>query len=321
MRRSDYDVTNSIRTTDPATVGVEVIRLYKGLYDNAAAPELERAFGDAGALYAGQHPEYYPCDTEYHDIQHVMDVTLAMARLMDGYQHSRRSHEVAISKEIFIVGVLAALFHDFGYLRRRTDRRHRYGAEYTLTHVSRGSNFLRHYLRELGLPHLANIAATLIHYTGYERPAETIRIADVLLRRIGQMLGTADIIAQMSDRCYLEKCRSRLYPEFVLGGLAGRRLVGQRSLPLFSSGDELVQKTPAFYQSATKRLDMQLARAYEYASCHFGGRNLYLEEMQKNVRYAQLVAHAPKDDLLRRQPPNTLAAGVEPYPRGLIGIA
>jgi hypothetical protein len=321
MRRSDHDVTNSIRTTDPAAVGAEVIRLYKGLYDNAPAPELERAFGDAAALYAGQRPEYYPCDTEYHDIQHVLDVTLAMARLMDGYQRSRQPQEGSISNETFIVGVLAALFHDFGYLRRRTDRRHRYGAEYTLTHVSRGSDFLRHYLRALGLAHLAKITATLVHYTGYERPAETIRIADTLLRRIGQMLGTADIIAQMSDRCYLEKCRSRLYPEFVLGGLAGRRLVGQRSLPMFSSGDELVQKTPAFYKSATKRLDMQLARSYEYASRHFGGHNLYLDEMQKNVLYAQLVAQEPSMDLLRRQPPHTLADGVEPYPKGLIGLA
>ena len=33
MRRCDFDVTNSIRTTDPAAVGAEVIRLYKRLYD------------------------------------------------------------------------------------------------------------------------------------------------------------------------------------------------------------------------------------------------------------------------------------------------
>jgi hypothetical protein len=321
MRRNDYDVTNSIRTTDPAGVAAEVVRLYKGLYDNAPALQLERAFADTAALYAGQHPEYYPCDTEYHDIQHVLDVTLAMARLMDGYQRYRRTDEEPISNEIFMVGVLAALFHDFGYLRRRTDRKHRYGAEYTLTHVSRGALFLRRYLRELDLAHKANVAATLVHYTGYERPAETIRIADTLLRRVGQMLGTADIIAQMSDRCYLEKCRSRLYPEFVLGGLAGRRLVGQRLLPMFSSGDDLVKKTPDFYQGATKRLDLQLARAYEYAASHFGGHNLYLDEIQKNVRHAERVAHEPPQGLLRRKPPNTLAAGVEPYPKGLIGLS
>jgi hypothetical protein len=145
----------------------------------------------------------------------------------------------------------------------------------------------------------------LVHYTGYERPAETIRVDDTLLRRVGQMLGTADIIAQMSDRCYLEKCRDRLYPEFVLGGLAGRRRAGMLKLPVFASGRDLVHKTPAFYESAVKRLDLQLARSYELARSHFGGDNPYLDEIGKNVRYAERIASTP-DAELRRQPPSTL---------------
>src|SRR5438876_7318205 len=199
MRRNDHDVTDSVRTTDPAAVGAEVVRLSRSLFNGARVPELERAFSDAAAMYAGAHPEYCACDTGYHDIQHVLDVTLAMARLIEGYQRSRRNGDEPMTRELFIVGVLAALFHDFGYLRRRTDRRHRYGAEYTLTHVSRGATYLRGYLRELGLAHLGKIAATIVHFTGYERPVETIRLSDTLLRRIGQMLGTADIIEQMAD--------------------------------------------------------------------------------------------------------------------------
>jgi hypothetical protein len=320
MRRNDYDVSNSVRTTDATAVAGEVVRLFKGLYQ-VPAPELERAFQDAAALYRGEHPDYHPCDTEYHDLQHILDVTLAMARLMDGYERSRRSGEPPLGRELFIVGVLAALFHDFGYLRRRQDRRHRFGAEYTLTHVSRGAAFLRRYLRDLGLAHLARLAGTLVHFTGYERPAETIRLSDTLLRRVGHMLGTADIIAQMSDRCYLEKCRSRLYPEFVLGSLAGRKLAGKRTLPTFASGDDLVQRTPAFYHGATRRLDLQLARAYDYAGRHFGGENLYLSEMQKNVQYAQLVAQAPNiGEALRREPPSTLEPEVEPYPQDLLKV-
>jgi hypothetical protein len=161
-----------------------------------------------------------------------------------------------------------------------------------------------------------------VHYTGYERPTETIRVSDTLLRRVGHMLGTADILAQMSDRCYLEKCRDRLFPEFVLGALAGRKLARRRQLPSFASGYELVQKTPGFYANASKRLDLQLARAYEYAARHFGGQNLYLEAMQKNVRHAEIVAQAPQpDEHLRRQPPHTLQPEVEPYPRDLMTLA
>jgi hypothetical protein len=305
MRRNDYDVTDSIRTTDPKAVGAEVERIYRGLYD-APAARLRRAFRDAARLYRGEHPQYLPCDTGYHDIQHVLDVTLAMARLMDGYQRSRRDADKPLPREVFVIGILAALFHDFGYLRRRNDRTHRFGAEYTLVHVSRGATFLRGYARSLGLHALARAASVLVHYTGYERAAESIRIADPLLRRVGHMLGTADIIAQMSDRCYLEKCRDRLYPEFVLGGLAGRKLAKARKLPHFTSSEDLVHKTPAFYESAQRRLDLQLARAYEYAAVHFGGPNPYLEEMEKNVRHAQELARRDSMDRLRRSPPSTL---------------
>ena len=324
MRRNDHDVSDRIRTTDLDEVAEEVIRLYRALYDGTASSTLEHAFADLGRLYGGKHPDYLPCDTEYHDIQHVLDVTLAMARLMDGYERSRTGtrscvgDSPALPAACFALGVITALFHDFGYLRKRGDRRHRYGAEYTLTHVTRGSKYLHRYLPRVGLKRYASAGATLVHYTGYERPAETIPLNDTLLRRVGHMLGTADIIAQMADRCYLEKCRDRLFPEFVLGGLACKKLPGGRTQILFSSGDDLVRKTPGFYMNAAKRLDLQLARAYEYAERHFKGQNLYLEEMQKNVRYAQAVADAPSADMLRRAPPSTLAKGVEPYPRDLV---
>ena len=322
MRRNDHDVTDKIRTTDLKQVSAEVMRLYRGLYNGTPSDSIERAFTDIARLYAGEHPDYKPCDTEYHDIQHILDVTLAMARLMDGYERSRDAKRAGDTPPLpaacFSLGVITALFHDFGYLRRRTDRRHRYGAEYTLTHVTRGSHHLQVYLPSIGLKRYADAGSTLVHYTGYERPAETIPLNDTLLRRVGHMLGTADIIAQMSDRCYLEKCRDRLYPEFVLGGLTKKKLPGGRTQVLFTSGDDLVRKTPDFYMNAAKRLDMQLARAYEYAARHFKGQNLYLEEMQKNVRYAKAVGDAPTGGTLRRTPPRTLKKGVEPYPRDLM---
>ena len=303
MRRSDHDVADSVRTTDPAAVAAEVIRVAHRLYPDAPAPALERAFTDAGRMYRGEHRDYLPCDTEYHDIQHVLDVTLAMARLMDGYRRGGRNGYPALGKQLFLVGILAALFHDFGYLRRRNDHKHRNGAEYTLIHVSRGAAFLRGYLRDLGVSEtLAGAASALVHFTGYERAVDTIRLPDEALRRVGLMLGTADIIAQMSDRCYLEKCRDRLYPEFVLGKLGG-----------FSSAEDLVLKTPKFYEGACRRLDDKLGRSYEYAARHFGGPNLYLDEMRKNIDYAQRVARLNNSAgavsrHLRRKPPKTLVS-------------
>jgi hypothetical protein len=315
MRGNCYDVTGAIRTTEAGEVGTEVVRLFGKLFASADAEPLERAFDDAVRLYQGADPAYWPCETEYHDIQHVLDVTLAMARLMDGYQRSLRAADEALSPELYTVGALAALFHDFGYLRKRNDHRHRYGAEYTLTHVSRGAVFLRAYARELGLSDtLAVLGGTLLHFTGYERRPEAIRIGAGLSRRLGELLGTADIIAQMSDRCYLEKCRDRLYPEFVLGALGAPRAAVP--LPSFASGADLVAKTPTFYEHAVRRLNNPLGCAYEYAARHFGGPNLYIDAMRCNAAYA-----ADGAAVLRRKPPSTLRPEVQPYPRDLFGLA
>jgi hypothetical protein len=242
-------------------------------------------------------------------------VTLAMARLMHGYEKSRERDGETLGPSLFVAGALGALFHDFGYLRRHNDHRHRYGAEYTVTHVSRGAAFLREYMRKLGFSEeLARLAATLQHFTGYERKAQAIRIGRGLPRLVGQMLGSADIIAQMSDRCYLEKCRDRLYPEFVLGALGAPKKAPK--LPTFASGDELVAKTPTFYEGATRRLNDDLGHAYEYAARYFDGDNPYLDGMKKNVSHAAQPA-----PVLRRRPPSTLLPHVQPYPRDLVGLA
>ena len=316
MRRSDYDVTDSIRTTGHAEVGSTVTEIFERIYPTASARVLEQAFADLAGLYLGEGKNHHPCDTEYHDIQHVLDVTLAMARIMDGYERHRNGY-APLTPDHFLVGIVSALFHDIGYLRRKGDRTHRYGSEYTLTHVTRGSTFLRTYLKALGLGEHAAIGSQLVHFTGYERNTDTIKITDPVLRKVGEFLGTADIIAQMSDRCYLEKCRDRLYPEFVLGGLARRRMPDGSVNVLFSSGDDLVRKTPGFYVNAIKRLDNQLNSAYTFAEKHFGGQNLYLEEMRKNVDYAKMVSNEAGTKMLRRTPPYTLLPHVKPYPADL----
>lgn len=305
MRRSDFDITDKVRTTDPIEVGDQVIDLFRGLFPDANARPIQSAFEDVSRMYHGKHPDYHACDTEYHDIQHVLDVTLAMARLLDGYQRDPQE-QLPLSPEYFCTGIVTALFHDVGYLRRRNDHRHRYGAEYTLTHVGRGSRFLRGYLPQIGLKRHAADAAVMIHFTGYERDADTIRMDNPVLRRMGEILGTADIIAQMSDRCYLEKCHDRLYPEFVLGGIARRRQPDGQVTVVYKSGKDLLSKTPAFYVNAMKRLDDKLHRAYRYAGTHFGGPNLYMQEMEKNAAHAGDATLASGRSRLRRAPPSTL---------------
>jgi len=302
-RRSEYDVTDRINTTDPAAVDEAVRRIFLDLYPGASAALLSHAFRDCTQLYSGKHPAYRACDTAYHNLQHVLDVSLAMARLMDGYERSAERSE-PIGPALFGFGVITALFHDIGYLRRRTDTRHRNGAEYTLRHVSRGAGFLEQYMNEVSLGHLADEAARVIHFTGYEIPVHRIEVANATFRLLGNMLGSADILAQMSDRCYLEKCRDRLYPEFVAGGLA--RGEGNEPAPktaVFSSVRHLICNTPAFYRSAKLRLTEHLGAACRYLGRHFDGDDLYEAEVVKNIRYAERVAERGDLSMLRRVPP------------------
>ncbi|NIO41122.1 MAG: hypothetical protein GTO41_13665, partial [Burkholderiales bacterium] len=80
VRRNSFDVTNSIDTTDVASVNKEVDRIFHELYPDASPDLLDRSFTNIGLLYRGDYVGYRACDTEYHNLQHTLDVTLAMAR-------------------------------------------------------------------------------------------------------------------------------------------------------------------------------------------------------------------------------------------------
>ncbi len=303
QRRNECDVTDQINTTEPSIVADEVCRIFQQLYQREADPNLRRAFIDIGRLYRGEFPGYYACDTDYHDIQHVLDVTLAMARLLDGCV--RATNADTVKARLFQFGVITALFHDCGYIRHRKDTKHSNGAEYTRIHVSRGASFLEEYLPTIGMGDLAAAAARTIHFTGYEIPVDKIKV-DPEFRLIGNLLGSADILAQMADRCYLEKCYDRLYPEFLRGGIARRRTPEGREEVLFASAADLIFKTPVFFQSATRRLQKDLGGgAYGYIETHFNGENVYHDEVTKNIDHARAVAQENDISLLRRQPPVT----------------
>jgi hypothetical protein len=221
-RRSDYDVTNTVQVSSVPAVKRAVEELYSQTWPSGKVERLETAFTDFERLFNGHFPGYLGCDTVYHDLQHSLDDTLAMARLLAGYD---RSHAVEqrLGAERAMMGIVVALFHDAGYIRQTDDTMHRNGAEFTRTHVGRSAQFLARYLPTLGLADWVPVATQIVHFTGYEVPFDQIRLDDPRDRKVGHLVGTADMMAQMADRCYLEKCRDRLYPEFVLGGVAVSR--------------------------------------------------------------------------------------------------
>jgi hypothetical protein len=138
----------------------------------------------------------------------------------DGGLRAHRRACLRFGAERAVMALVTSLFHDAGYIREFDDRQHRNGAEFTLYHVTRSARFLARFLPTIGMESWVPVATRIVHFTGYEIKLSQIQLPDARDRKLGHLLGTADLIAQMADRCYLEKCRDRLYPEFVLGGIA-----------------------------------------------------------------------------------------------------
>lgn len=305
LRRFDYDVTNTVNVSSSDDVRATVRDLFVGVWPHASFDELWLAFHDFDLLFGGRMRGYAGCDTVYHDIQHTLDMTLATARLCAGYEVTVDAGE-RLGAERAVLAVICALFHDSGYIRKNTDLEHRNGAELTSTHVSRSAAFLRRYLPGIGLELQAPVAAEMVHFTGYEKPLDEINLADPLDSMAGHLLGTADLIAQMADRCYLEKCRDRLYLEFVLADIAietGGAEPGPRTVR-YQSGIDLLLQTPAFFKNTVKkRLDADFNKAYRYVEALYAGSNPYLAFIERNIAYLEHIIETGEWPALRRSPP------------------
>ena len=131
-------------------------------------------------------------------------------------------------------------------------------------------DFLRAYLPKLGMPRYVGVASMIVHFTGYELDIDDIELDDPRDILCGHLIGTADMIAQMADRCYLEKCRDHLYREFVLGGVAIETAKPGQYKVRYTSGEDLLQKTPFFYQEVVnERLKKKIQSCLSLHGSHF----------------------------------------------------
>jgi hypothetical protein len=302
-RRSDYDVTNTVQVSSAAAVRRAVEELFVTTWPGQKFSVFATAFDDFERMFTGRMPGYFGVDTVYHDQQHTLDITLAAARLVCGYELQAAPAD-RFGAERATVGIVIALFHDVGYLRKISEHQQTNGAEFTRVHVARGAAFLEDYLPKVDLAPWVEVATQIIHYTGYELPFNQIRAPDQRDHKLGHLIGTADLLAQMADRCYLEKCRDRLYAEFVLGGVALPVADNGSVNVKYASGLDLLRQTPQFVAAMReKRLEGDFQRAYRYLEVLFGGRNPYIEAIDRNVEFLAQILRSENWRLLRRQPP------------------
>ena len=303
-RRNDFDVTNTVQVSDPVAVRRAVGELFAETFPGASLDKVWLAFYDFERLFDGNFPGYEGCDTTYHDMQHTLDMTLALARLVAGYEQSVDPAD-RLGPRRAQMAIITSLFHDAGYIRHtERDKEFTNGAEFTLYHVSRSADFLRRYLPELGLAKDVAVSSMIVHFTGYELDLDDIELDDPRDAVVGHLLGTADLIAQMADRCYLEKCRDRLYKEFVLGGVAVERANPGEYRVRYESGIDLLKKTPVFYQQVSReRLYSKFNRAYRYIEVLYDGQNPYVDAIRNNMTHLTGILKSGDWTQLRRSPP------------------
>jgi hypothetical protein len=300
-RRSDHEVTDMVDISSPEAVCTEVCRILAKRYPGVDLDPVHQAFETFTRLYAGLLPGFHGCDTWYHDAQHSLDCTLAMMRLVDGHDRTVPKPE-RFGDRRAVLGVICALFHDSGYIRRWSERHFQKGAQFTLYHVSRSGDFLAEFLPTVGFRREADLARRIVHYTGYEMALDKIPVRGRKSRRLGFLLGTADLLSQLSDRCYPEKCLRFLYHEFATCGLAGPVIPGVQK-PMYASPEDLMRKTPGFVRKLfAERLDGYFQGARKYMEAHFRKPDPYVAQIEKHLAYITKVLEANDLKLLRRRP-------------------
>jgi hypothetical protein len=217
-----------------------------------------------------------------------------MARLLDGYaaRHAPRS-AAGIDADHALLGILLALFHDIGLLRRDAESGLR-GAALTPVHEERGVAFMHAYLPGTALGALVGesrlIMATKLVYKmphSWTLPQRTL----------ASLLATADLISQVSDRCYLEKCRDFLFLEFSAFGLAGTP-----DSP-YPNSRILLERTPDFVGGFLhQRLEGEFMGVRRYLRAHAAGADPWEEAIARNLSYLQTLLEEDALHRLRRVP-------------------
>ena len=293
--KPQFDATHMVNLKNPyAVTGAIDSILRKRFGTDYGLPLLEQAMSDLVRAYRGDYPGLLRCDTCYHDLRHSFDSGLAMARLIDGHAIvTPRGATERIDAEHALLGVLLALFHDIGLLRR-TSETHLAGAQLTPIHETRGVEFMRDYLSKAPLAHLAE-KSELIMVTRLTWPIPADMPA--LDRAVGSLLGTADIVSQLSDRDYLEKCRDFLFAEFSTFGLAGA------PGSLYPDPRTLLAKTPGFYNSVlSRRMKIEYEGAEQFLESHFRGDCPYQASIKRNFGFLTKVLENNDLSMLRRVP-------------------
>lgn len=267
-----------IRNSSPESIITEVRKTFCFHYSNRNFDTIYDNFYIIKTLFDGKFPGYKACNTEYHDFTHTLDILLATARLIDGYNLENKPLPILLASAL----LNSALFHDTGYIQENNDSKGT-GAKHTATHVKRSIQFIeRHHEAFKIAPDQFLPMNKFILCTDLQIKPDTIAFSSDEEKLSGYILGTSDILSQMSDRDYLEKLLFLFY-EFKEAEIKG-----------FNIEFDIIKKTLSFHKLMKKRFSKTFFNVYKYAQSHFKerfmiDRNLYIEAINRNIEYLNVI--------------------------------
>jgi len=268
---------DAVDTKDLHAVEQVALGVYRGLFAERNEAFIPLAFDWVNASFNGKLPGYLAIDARYHDFEHTLQGTLCFVRLLQG--RGRADVEPVLTREMFELGLLAILFHDTGYLKKREDRSGT-GAKYTLVHVQRSMEFAAEFLGCKGYtPEQVSAVQNMIRCTGVGTDLAEIPFKSAIERCVGYALGTADLLGQMAAKDYIDKLPI-LYDEFKE---AAGSCEHPNPLIDFSSPRELMGSTESFWlEYVLPKIKNDFGGIYGFLE-DGEGRNPYLERVQTNL--------------------------------------
>jgi hypothetical protein len=283
---------------EPSVIRQEVLNIMQSVSPRMDTAAVEMAFADVQRLFSGKFPGFRACNTTYHDLNHTLSVFLAMARLI----HGAILDGSELAESDVTVGLIAALMHDVGYIQEDQDTEGT-GAKYAVSHIERSIAFLQQHGSRYGMSARAVSAAqAIIQCTDIAVDVSTLGFPSERIRLLGRLLGTADLLAQLADRTYLEKLL-HLYDESREAGVGN-----------YENELDIYRKAIPFYDFVEARLEKDLEGVARLMDLHFASRfnireNLYRRSIENQKRYLAKIlsfqdknprAHLKRRDILAR---------------------
>ena len=271
-------LSDFINQKNPIEIKKYVARIFSYNYSRDDFYEIERCYNKTKQLFDGNFQGYKACNTKYHDFFHTLDTFLTTAVLIDGYNIAEKILSVSLVKNL----LKAALLHDVGYIQESHDNSGT-GAKYTQTHVLRSILFLSKNFNLFGINHKNVVSlSNLIECTELKTNLDNVEFSSEDEKTAGKILGTADILGQMSNREYLERLLF-LYYEFKEAGIPG-----------YNIEFDIIKNTLFFYEEIKKKLIKFYDSVYTYALYHFKERykineNLFIKAIDNNINYVKEI--------------------------------